>query len=114
MQGIRDYLPDQNTAPLHKAILKVQEQHQSEQPNFSESLTLALYKFRVSCTQCENSGNLLTYFIFRENDIVFSKYFSSENRFFVFPQYVMSMYTTITDLRKFKETRLFPIELKMW
>ena len=54
MQGIRDYLPEQNTAPLHKAILKVQEQHQSEQPNFSESLTLALYKFRVSCAQCEN------------------------------------------------------------
>ena len=62
MQGIRDYLPEQNTAPLHKAILKVQEQHQSEQPNFSESLTLALYKFRVSCPQCENCENLLHQF----------------------------------------------------
>ena len=62
MQGIRDNLSEQNTAPLHKAISKVQEQHQSEQPNFSESLTLALYKFRVSCAQCENYGNLLISF----------------------------------------------------
>ena len=47
MQGMREYLPEQNIAPLHNAILKVQEQHQSE-PNFSDSLTLALYKFQVS------------------------------------------------------------------
>ena len=47
MQGMRDYLPEQHTTPLHKAISKVQEQHQSE-PNFSDSLTVALYKFQVS------------------------------------------------------------------
>lgn len=70
MQGIRDYLPDQNTVPLHKAILKVQEQHQSEQPNFSESLTLALYKFRDAVNSILRRQNIKPHWMFALESLV--------------------------------------------
>lgn len=46
MEGIRDYLPEQNLEPLSSAILKVQEEHSSV-PGLCDTLTLALYKFQV-------------------------------------------------------------------
>ena len=48
MEGIRDYLPEQNEVALHKAISQVQSEHSSDAANFADILSLALYKFQVS------------------------------------------------------------------
>ena len=46
MEGIREYLPDQNTIPLEKAISQVQDMH-SSCANFADNLSGSLNKFRV-------------------------------------------------------------------
>ena len=48
MEGIRDYLPEQNVTPLDKAITQVQSEHSSDAANFADILSLALYKFQVT------------------------------------------------------------------
>ena len=46
MEGIREYLPEQNVMPLEKAISQVQDAH-SSCANFADILVGALNKFRV-------------------------------------------------------------------
>ena len=46
MEGIREYLPEQNVMPLENAISQVQDAH-SSCANFPDILVGALNKFRV-------------------------------------------------------------------
>ena len=57
MEGIREYLPEQNVMPLEKAISQVQDAH-SSCANFADILVGALNKFRVKNPHFHTVRNL--------------------------------------------------------
>ena len=61
MEGIREYLPEQNVMPLEKAISQVQDAH-SSCANFADILVGALNKFRVKYSY-KTFWILLSYFL---------------------------------------------------
>lgn len=71
MEGIRDYLPEQNKAPLQKAISHVQAEHASDVGgNFADFLSLAMYKFEDAVSSTLRRHKIKPHWMFALDSLV--------------------------------------------
>jgi hypothetical protein len=68
MDGIRDYMPEQNLAPLSKAILRLQDEsdNESNPPDYS----LALFKFQDAVNTILRRHNIKPHWMFALDSLI--------------------------------------------
>jgi mitogen-activated protein kinase kinase kinase 5 len=79
MEGIRDYLPEQNVTPLDKAITQVQSEHSSDATNFADILSLALYKFQDAVNSIIRRHKIKPHWMFAMDSIIRNAVLQSVN-----------------------------------
>merc|ERR1719414_932864 len=69
MEGIREYLPEQNVMPLEKAISQVQDAH-SSCANFADNLIGSLNKFRDAVNSILRNHKIRPHWMFHLDNLI--------------------------------------------